>query len=55
MRKFYYEYDEIDLTWDVYESDGAQEHGAFFDTLLFCIATEQDAIDAIKFLMELES
>ena len=54
MRKFYYEKDEDDLTYGVIEVDGGSEHGQYYDTLMFCCATEQDAIDAIELLFELQ-
>ena len=53
-REFYFEYDEVEKTWDVLENDGGQEHWQWFDTLMFCCATEQDAMDAIELLMELQ-
>ena len=54
MRTFYYEYDEVEKTWDVLENDGGNEHGAYYDVLMFCCATEQDAIDATNLLKELQ-
>lgn len=53
-RKFYYEYDEVDKTWDICEESGGKEHDTFFDTLMFCAATKQDALDAIELLLELQ-
>lgn len=54
MRKFYYEYDEVEGTWDVYEKDGGEEFGGFYDVLAFCCSTEDDAIDAVDLLHELQ-
>ena len=54
MRKFYFEYDEIDREWMVLEEGGGQEHGQWFDTLMFCTCSKQDAVDAIELLMELQ-
>ena len=54
MRKFYYEYDEVEGTWDVYEEDGGKESGGSYDVLVFCCASEQDAIDAVEILLELQ-
>jgi hypothetical protein len=54
MRKFYYEYDEVEGTWDVYEEDGGKESGGFYDVLAFCCDTEDDAIDAVDLLHELQ-
>lgn len=53
-RKFYYEYDEVDGTWGVWEEDGGREYAAYFDILMFCTATEQDALDAIELLLDLQ-
>lgn len=55
MRKFYYEYDEVEGTWDVYEKDGGQDFDSeFYDILAFCCPTEDDAIDAVDLLHELQ-
>jgi hypothetical protein len=55
MRKFYYEYDEVEGTWDVYEKDGGQNFDSeFYDVLAFCCDTEEDAIDAVDLLHELQ-
>lgn len=60
MRKFYYEYDtwllfdEVEGTWDVYEVDGGEDNGSFYDMLVFCCSTEEDAIDAVDLLHELQ-
>lgn len=53
-RDFYYEYDEVEKTWDVLEKEGGEESGGYYDTLMFCCATEQDAVDAIELLLELQ-
>jgi hypothetical protein len=52
MREFYYEYDEVDMTWDIIEIGGGQEHGEYYDTLICFTATEQGAIDLIALLMK---
>ena len=62
MRKFYYEYDEVESTWDVYEKDGGQDFDTDpknfvsepYDVLVFCCSTEDDAIDAVDLLHELQ-
>lgn len=54
-RKFYYEYDEVEKTWDVMEVDGGSEQGQYYDVLLFCTPTEEDAQDAVEVLMELSN
>ena len=53
MRRFYHEYDEVDKEWMILEESGGQEHGQWFDTLMFCTCSEEDAKDAISLLMEL--
>lgn len=54
MRKFYYEYDKEDKSWDVYEVDAALADGQTCDVLVFCCVTEEDAIDAIKLLGQVQ-
>jgi hypothetical protein len=54
LRKFYIEYDEVEKTWDIVEEGGGQEHGQWYDVLMFCCTTEQDADDAINLLNELQ-
>lgn len=54
MRRFYFEYDEIDKEWCVFEVDGGCEQGAFYDVLMLRTPSEQDAIDAIELLIELQ-
>ena len=53
-REFYFEYDPEEKVWDVLEVDGGREHGQYYDTLMFCCVTEQDAVDAIELLLELQ-
>ena len=53
-RKFYYEWDGDDDSWGIIEVAGGCEHGQYYDTLMFCCHTEQDAIDAIELLIELQ-
>ena len=54
MRKFYYEHDEFERTWDVIQADGGSEHGQYYDALMFSCVTEQDAVDTIELLMQLQ-
>lgn len=54
MRRFYYEYDKEDKTWNVYEVDAALADGQTCDVLAFCCATEEDAVDAIKLLGQIQ-
>jgi hypothetical protein len=54
MRKFYVEYSEEDDLWDIMENEGGQEHGDFYDTLMFSVISEQDALLAIRLLQELQ-
>lgn len=54
VRYFYKEYDEIDEEWCVFGADEGYEQGAFYDVLMFCTSSEQDAIDAIELLIELQ-
>jgi len=49
MRKFYYEYNQVEDTWDVYEADVS-----FDEEFMFCCSTEDDAIDAVDLLHELQ-
>lgn len=51
--RFYYEHAPAEDVWDVMEEDGGQEHGQFYDTLLFSTPTEEDAVAAVETLMKL--
>jgi len=51
--RYYYEYCPEDGTYDVIEEDGGQEHGHYYDVLLFSTLTEQDAQDAVDTLVKL--
>lgn len=51
--RYYYEYNPDEDTFDVLEEDGGQEHGQYYDVLLFSTTTERDAKDAIRVLTDL--
>lgn len=51
--RYYYEYSPDEDVFDVLEEDGGQEHGQYYDVLLFSTPTEQDAKDAIRVLTDL--
>jgi len=44
MRKFYVEYSEEDHLWDIMENEGGQEHGDYYDTLMFSVISGRDAL-----------
>lgn len=51
--RYYYEYDKDEDEWMVLEEDAGYEHGQYYDALLFCTATEEDAKDAVNTLAQL--
>jgi hypothetical protein len=51
--RYYYEYDPEEGVFQILEEDGGQEHGHYYDVLLFCTPTKEDAEDAIKVLVQL--
>lgn len=51
--RYYYEYSPDEDVFDVLEEDGGQEHGQYYDVLLFSTPTEGDAKDAVKALTDL--
>jgi len=53
VKRFYYEYDEIDKGYLILEDGGGYEHGAFYDISHFSVQTKEDAIDAVTLLNKL--
>lgn len=53
--RYYYEHNPVDNTWPVLEEDAVCEHGDYFDEWLFDCASEYDAKEAVKVLIELAS
>lgn len=51
--RYYYENNQEEGVFDIIEEDGGQEHGQYYDVLLFSTPTEQDAKDAIEVLIRL--
>ena len=53
VKRFYYDYDEIDKVYFILEDGGGCEHGAFYDLSHFSVQTKEDAIDAVNLLNKL--
>lgn len=56
MKRFYYEQDEDSDDWFVIENEGGYEQGAYFDVVVFCSTTQDDAgaaCDKLNYLYEL--
>lgn len=51
--RYYSAYDEVEKTWDVYESDGGYECSQYYDVFQFACATKDDADDAVMLLNKL--
>lgn len=53
MKTFYYEQDEDSDDWFVIQNEGGCEHGHYFDVVVFCAATQDDAGSACDLLNSL--
>lgn len=51
--RYYYDYNQEEDVFDILEEDGGQEHGQYYDVLLFSTPTVEDAKNAIEVLVRL--
>lgn len=51
--RYYYDYNQEEDVFDILEEDGGQEHGQYYDVLLFSTPTVEDAKNAIEVLERL--